>query len=100
MSLLRTFLESKELKRCIVERSFDHNIPLRYVCREAGVTENEFLKSYINVNGVSRMEITEDQIKRVLSVLGINVRYQFVIDTTIDMNQVSKNLSSKNELKK
>lgn len=97
MKLLKIYLGSAEIKRKIVERSVEFNIPLAYICGEIGIEYNALMKSYINVLGISRLEITEEQFEKMLSILGISVRHQFVIETDYDGKEVSKALNEKYE---
>lgn len=97
MTLLEVILDSKELKRLIVKRSLEYNIPLRYLCKESGIEYNSFMRSYINAMDSREYDCTEAKFKKLLSVLGINVRYQFVINDGIDMVEKSKELNSKYE---
>ena len=97
MKLLAILLESKEIKRLIVKRSFDYNIPLRYVCLECGISYQDFMQQYINVMNKSTIELSEDKFRKLLSILGISIRYQVVIDSEMDMGEQSKRLSIKYE---
>jgi hypothetical protein len=95
--LLDIYLGSAELKRQIVKRSIDFNIPIKYICQECGVDYPTFMSAYINVSDVSRFEITEEQFTKLINMLGIKVRYQFVIDSEYDGASVSERLKAKNE---
>lgn len=100
MTLLEVLLNSKEIKRMIVKRSSDYNIPLRYLCREAGIDYNLFMRSYINALDQKAYEGTEEDLRKVLDTLGIKIRYQFVIDETIDLAEKSRLLTNKYEEKR
>lgn len=93
--LTETFLASKELKRTIVERCNIYDIHIRYLCHEAGINYRDFMQQYVNTLGVSRFEITETQIEKVLKLLGIDVRMTFVVNTSTDMDAVRKELVDK-----
>lgn len=95
--LLKTFTQSKELKRTIVERSVKHKIPFRYLCKEARIGYQEFMASYINVMGASHIELEEWQVKKILRLLGISIRIQFLVDSSIDMNKISFELNEKHK---
>lgn len=95
MKLLKIYLGSAELKRKIVERSIEFQIPLAYICVEIGIEYNALMKSYINVSGLSSLVITEEQFEKMLSILGISVRHQFVIETDYNGKEVSELLSEK-----
>ena len=90
-------MESKEVKRLIVKRSFDFNIPLRYACNEADIDYASFMQQYINSANWMNADIPEHKFEKLLNVLGIEVRFQFVINKNIDMVQVSKSLADKYE---
>lgn len=94
MTLLETFMESKEVKKLIIQRSTDFRIPLRYVCREAAIDYDRFMSSYINATVWNKCDVTEKQFIKVLETLGINVRYQFIISKT-DMPARSAELAEK-----
>jgi len=94
------YLGSAELKRLIVSRSKEFNIPLSYICSEVGLEYQYFMSSYMNVQGVSKADITESQFEEVLSILGISVRFQFVIDAKYVGATVSDELGEKYENKK
>lgn len=88
MSLLvQIFQESKELKKTIVERSLKNEIPLKYICREAHVSYQDFMKQYINISSTSSLEIKDWQIQKILETIGIKIRFQFMIDTSLDMRE-------------
>lgn len=93
--LVKIFRESKELKREIVDRSTEFRIPFKYICDEVGISYKEFMQEYINVPGIAPIEITDEQIIKTLEVLGIEIRHQFVINSTIDMNKLSRELEDK-----
>lgn len=97
MTLIDVCLGSAELKRFIWSRSIKFNIPLSYICSEIGIEYKEFMRSYMNVQGVSKLEITEEQFRKMLSILGISVRYQFVIDSNYNGAEVSDRLGEKYE---
>jgi len=100
MTLMDVYLGSAELKRLIVSRSKEFNIPLSYICSEICVEYQHFMASYMNVQGVSSANITEIQFEEMLSILGISVRFQFVIDAKYDGSTVSDELGEKYENKK
>lgn len=97
MTIMDVYLGSAELKRLIVKRSTEFRIPLSYICSEIGVEYKYFMSSYINVQGLSKANITEVQFKNMLSILGINVRHQFIIDANYDGHSVSDALGEKYE---
>ncbi len=79
MTLLQRYLGSKELKKIIVERSFKFEIPLRYVCKEVGLEYKHFMDAYINSLENKDFVTTEDQFEKLLELLGIRVRVQFLV---------------------
>ncbi len=100
MTLMDVYLGSAELKRLIVSRSKEFNIPLSYICSEIKLEYKHFMASYMNVQGVSKADITERQFEEMLSLLGISVRFQFIIDAKYDGATVSDELGEKYENKK
>lgn len=100
MSAIDIYLGSKELKRTIVERSFNLELPLRYICKEIGVDYKTFMSSYVNSLESTSFPITEDQFERMLEILGIGVRYQFIIDSDFDSEKMRFYLKSKHDKQK
>lgn len=97
MTLIEIYLGSAELKRLILKRSNEFNIPLKYVCSEVGLEYKSFMASYMNVQGVSTADITEEQFNKMLSILGVKVRHQFIIDVGYNGSEVSDKLGEKYE---
>lgn len=97
MKLLDIYLGSAELKKKIVQRSLEFQIPLAYICREIGIEYKTFMSSYINVSGPSSLEVTEEQFEKMLSILGISVRHQFIIMSDYNGKAISDTLSEKYE---
>lgn len=95
MKLHDILLNSAEVKKLFVQRSTDYQLPLKYICSEAGVDFNEFMQSYVNSKASSGCSITEDQFMKMLSVIGVNVKYTFIIDSKVDMNDVSRKICDK-----
>lgn len=85
MTLIEIFRESKALKRLIVQRSLQYRIPFRYICAQVGVEYTGFMSGYINTVDGSKSGFTEEQMFQILQILGITVRFNFVIDKDIDM---------------
>lgn len=98
--LLDVLLNSNQLKRTIVERAFKYNIPIRYLCNEVGVDYKMFMSTYINSTSGDPKYITEEQFTNMLSLLGIETRFQFVISSDYDGNKIGQELSEKNEKKR
>lgn len=98
--LLDTILTSNQLKKIIVERSFKYQIPIRYLCDECGVDYKMFMSTYINSTSGDAKHVSEDQFVKMLSILGIDVRFQFVINKSYNIEEVSKGLSEKYEKKR
>jgi hypothetical protein len=78
-------INNKPLKRAIVERSIKYGIPLKFLCLDAKVNYENFMRQYINTPGDSGLEITEKQFERIINRLGISIRFQFVIDGDFDV---------------
>jgi len=100
MRLIDALLGSKELKRELVERSFEFGIPFKMICNEVGIEYKVFMASYINSHESPNSEITEEQLKEVMALLGMQVRYQFVIDKSFDHAAVKQKLVNKENEKK
>jgi hypothetical protein len=94
--LLNTYLGSKELKKLLVSRSEELQIPFRYICHEIGIVYKDFMKQYINSNGIN-MEITEGEFERILAILGVSVRFQFVVDKHYRALEVQQKLKNNYE---
>jgi len=77
--VIDVYLGSNELKKLIVERSFKLEIPLRYICNEAGIEYSKFINSYINSRSNKNCKVTEKQFDKIFEILGIKVRTQFLI---------------------
>lgn len=92
MGLIDVYLGSKELKKHIVDRSFTFEIPLRFICAEAGVNYKSFLQGYVNSNMPDSTDITEEQFENILELLGIEVRTQFIIKSNYKPEEVKKKL--------
>lgn len=86
---------SKELKRLIVDRSFEFKIPLKYICFEVGIDYNSFMQSYINSETMANCSLTEEQFEKILKILGVTIRTQFVIDSNYDGLEQSIELTRK-----
>lgn len=99
MTLLKIFLGSAELKRRIVARSIEFNIPLRYVCNEVLVDYSRFMAAYINSSNISDLDITEQQVEQLLKLLGIETRVQFIINANYNGAEVRERLKEKHELR-
>jgi hypothetical protein len=95
MALIDVYLGSKELKRTIVERSFQFEIPLKLICAEAGINYKTFLQGYVNSNTPDSTDITEKQFEKVLGLLGIEVRTQFIIQSKYKPSEVRQKLEEK-----
>lgn len=95
MNLHDVLLNSAEVKKLFIQRSRDYQLPLKYICNEAGVDFNEFMQSYVNSKASSGCSITEDQFIKMLSVIGVNVKYTFIIDSKVDMNAESRRICDK-----
>lgn len=94
MILLDVYTESKQLKRIIVERSLKYKIPLRYICNDIGVNYRQFMNAYIN--GSSLPEgMNQYKFEKMLSLLGIDVRCQFVINGNYNGEAVNNELKRK-----
>jgi hypothetical protein len=98
MTLYDILFRGKEVKKLIVKRSFDTGIPLRYICLGANINYVHFMGTYINSNSSENCKLSENDILRVLDVLGVSLRYQFLIDE--NYNKEEKKLHLKNKYDK
>ena len=99
MALFDGLIQSKEIKKLLVNRSFEYKIPLKYVCDEVGVNYSAFMEGYINSVNSDFFEIKEEKFIEVLNFLGINIRMAVIVDTSKDMKKLSYDLSQKYESK-
>lgn len=97
--LLHTYLTSKELKGLIVQRSIEFQLPLRYICHKVGISHDSFMRSYINGGGLN-LEIEECQFEQILEILGISIRFQFVVQREYNACEVQGQLKEEYELSK
>lgn len=85
MSALRSLLlQSVEIKKLIVQRSTEHKIPLKYLCEKVGVNYLSFMASYIRAEGDP--DIREEDFLKILELLGVTLRFQLVVEKSIDMD--------------
>lgn len=96
MSLSVIVLTSKEVKRLIVKRSVELEIPLTHICSSLGISYKGFMDNYINGTEPVKSDITYKHVLKVLEALGVKVRYQFVVDTDFDVDGAKKKLNMKN----
>lgn len=89
--LLKTYLTSLQLKKTIVRRSTDLEIPFRYICHDLGIEYRHFMATYINGGG-ENCEISEKDFEKMLEILGISVRFQFVISDTYRPDEIRDKL--------
>lgn len=82
--LIDVLLGSKEVKRLLVERSMRYQLPFRDICQKIGVDYMLFMSTYVNSSGGKEEVINESQFLELMKELGINVRYQFVVDKNFD----------------
>jgi hypothetical protein len=100
MPLLDIYLGSKEVKKMLVARSAEFEIPFRYVCEEIGVDYMHFMSSYINAIEATKDPITEKQFEKMLEIFGIEVRTVFVIDKDYNGEAMRLHLKSKYDREK
>lgn len=89
MRLSEILLTSKEIKRLIVKRSFELEIPLTHICSHLGISYVRLMKHYINGNSPEIMQMDSIQILRILELLGVKMKYQFIVDPDFNV-EVSK----------
>jgi hypothetical protein len=95
MKLIDVLFKGKEIKKLIVKRSFDLEIPLRHVCEHCNINYSHFMSTYINTHSSLKCRLTEDEILRVLETLGVSMRYQFLIDEDYDKKERKSYLKNK-----
>lgn len=95
MRLLETYRGSRELKKAVIQRSFDLGIPFKHICRHIGVDYSNFMAAYINSSNGDKAKITEDQFSDMLEILGIKTTFQFIIDTKYDPSEIKAALKEK-----
>ncbi len=95
MLLIEILRGSKELKRLIVNRSFEYKIPLRYICQECGIEYKEFMLSYINSSTMKDCRLKEEDFANILKLLGVTIKHQFIIDKEYDGLEVRNELINK-----
>lgn len=76
--MLSIYLGSAELKKALIARSIELEIPFKWICNELYIPYDDFMRSYINSSS-SNLDITEGKFNELLVMLGIEVRVQFVI---------------------
>jgi len=84
VTALDSYLGSNELKKLIVSRSTEFELPLKAICLDLGIDYANFMQSYINSNENNKFKIEEGKFLELLKHLGINVRYQFIINDKSD----------------
>jgi hypothetical protein len=91
------YIRSNALKVTIVERCKEFKIPMRYLCREAKIDYRHFMMAYINSRYGNECKITPEQFRRVLAVLGIEERRQFVVLSNYNGDEKALELKNKYE---
>lgn len=95
MSLLEIYTGSNELKKLLVKRSSEFDIPFRYACDEVGVEYSRFMSGYINALEVTKDIINEKQFEGILEIYGIDVRTLFIIKSDYNGEAMRLHLKSK-----
>lgn len=98
-SILEIYLGSKELKKLIIRRSEEFEIPFRYICNDIKMDYRDFMQSYINSLSNDNFSITEQQFERLLELLGIKLKHQFIIKSDYPAGSIREMLREKYELK-
>ena len=99
MVLSEILANSKELKRLIVKRSEQFNLPIRYACDEVGISYREFMQGYINSGTSNGFDINEKQFLELLRLFGVTVRYNFIVAPDEQMSREAEELIAKYEAK-
>lgn len=93
MLTIDILLNNLEIKKLVVERSIKYSIPLKFLCAEAGLDYNKFMLSYINAKNPSG--VSEEQFLKILECLGIELKLNLIINSSIDMSLKSRQLEEK-----
>lgn len=96
-TILDIYLGSKELKKLIIRRSEDFEIPFRYICNDIKMDYKDFMQSYINSISNDSFSITEEQFERMLELLGIKLKHQFIIKSDYPAGAIREMLAGKYE---
>ena len=97
-SILDIYLGSKELKKLIIRRSEEFEIPFRYICNDIKMDYRDFMQSYINSLSNDSFSITEEQFERMLELLGIKLKHQFIIKSDYPAGAIREMLKEKYDL--
>jgi hypothetical protein len=95
MGLLHTYLNSVEIKKLLVSRSQEFNIPFKWICAEVGINYNHFLERYINALDSSKYVISEKAFEEILELLGVYVKVSLVISKCFRADTVLERLKEK-----
>lgn len=95
--LLSTYLTSLELKKTIVKRSTELEIPFRYICHDINVEYKHFMATYINSEGTGECKLTVKQFEEMLDILGMSTRFQFVVKKDYPASEIREKLKDKYE---
>lgn len=73
--------QSYELRKHIIHRAEEHNIPLSWLCRSVGIAEDRFISGYCNKKNLSTTfpDVTDSELVDIATKLGIDVRVQLVL---------------------
>jgi hypothetical protein len=94
LSMLEVLLNNNQIKRVIIERSFEYNIPFKWICAEIGIDYKTFMYSYINA-AKSPSGVSEEQFCEIFELLGMSLHHELIIRKDIDMAAKSRELADK-----
>lgn len=92
MRLLEVYLNSVEIKKQLVKRSEEFQIPFKFICSEIGINYKKFLNDYINAADSSTYKITEDNFEKILDMLGMETRFSIVLKKDFDFTAMRDKL--------
>ena len=93
--MLHSSCHNTEIKQLLVNRSNQFQIPLRHACRAARVNYQEFMRTYINRVDSSDTKLAFEQFEKICEVLGVTIRFTFVVKEDHPGQEVRKDLESK-----
>lgn len=92
--LIDVLLHSPAVKKLIYQRIAENEVPIRYMCNEIDLDYQVFMKSYMNSTS-GKAKVTEEQFRKILDMLGVDIRYQFVINENADVKKMRDELVAK-----
>lgn len=94
MKLEQALIGSHAIKKLLIDRSVELKMPFRYLCLDVGIKYNDFIKSYINSDAVKNASINDEQLQKMLLLLGVEIKIQAVIKSDYDSTKEQKRLAT------